>query len=498
VLNLNGGNLAGMTLTVVAPVGTQTQGGVHGYGTISGAIDFGAQTITAEGTGLNFTNASLATTFNNGSIVGTIVRNFGYIAGTGTIETIFENRNTGSLVAHGGNLTLTSATPLLNFGSINTRANTVNVLTAWTNQGRVILEGGTVAGGALMNRGTVFGTGVVAPTFQNQSIGVVTVSGGNMTISNPVGVLNQGTMNIFGNVLDVNASAWTNTGRINVVGGTVRTGAGTGVLFNWGIVATGSSIDSDFHNSGTFLLGSHTSITGNFTNAGWTNFGTANLTVLGPEGVANQGNGINTGVFVGSGTLTIDPGASSNASFTNTATNALGDGGAYNTQNMAFTFASGTINVEVTNTDIGEFLNNIPSVGWSWATLTLPNTLTLLRLMDDFVNQGGGTQEAIYVENLHLGSALTASNFDFGLGVGNTASGLKIYYNHIIGDGGVNYVGTYDGAARIIYFGNIIPLQGAIVPEPSTFALLLLGLPLLIWFVWRTRRQQKEKAKASA
>jgi hypothetical protein len=333
-----------------------------------------------------------------------------------------------------------------------------------------------------MNQGTVQGYGVIEPTFQNQSMGVVTVTGGNMTLNNPVAYLNAGTINVIGNVLDVGTSVWTNTGRLNLLGGTVRTGGGSGVLFNWGIVATGSSIDSDFHNSGTFIIGNHTSITGNFTNAGWTDFGNSNLTVLGPNGVANEGNGITTGVFVGNGTLTINPGAASNATFSNNITAAVNNGGNYDTRSMRFTFASGTINVEVTNTDIGEFLNHVPNVGWSWGTLTLPNTLSLLRLLDNTINQGGGTQEAIYVENLHLGSALTAANFDFG------PLGLKIYYNHIIGDGGANFVGTYDGAARVTYFGNIIPLAGAIVPEPSTFALLLLGLPLLVWFVWRSRR----------
>ena len=118
------------------------------------------------------------------------------------------------------------------------------------------------------------------------------------------------------------------------------------------------------------------------------------------------------------------------------------------------------------------------SNGFALGTLTLPNTLTFLRLLDDSVNQGGGTQEAIYVENLMLGSALTASDFDFG------GSNLKIYYNHIVGDGGTDFVGTYDGAERITYFGNIIPMSGgapvAVVPEPSTLALLLLGLPFLL------------------
>jgi hypothetical protein len=405
-LYLNGGNLAGMTLTVVAPVGTQTQGSVRGFGTVSGAVNVNTNTITATGAGLNFTNATLATTLGGGTMTGSTIRNFGYIAGTGVIEAAYQNRAGGLLLVQGGNLSLTSAT---------------------------------------------------APT-------------------------NTGTIVVTPHVLDVSVPVWTNQGYVHVQGGSVRTGGGAGLFVNAFYISTGSSIDSNFHNSGTFVLTNHTSITGNFTNAGWTDVGSFNLTVQGSIN-ANSGTGITTGVITGSGTYTIAP-TGGVATFTNNITSAAGLGGNYNTTSMTFNMASGTINFEVLSTDMGSGAFSQLANGFAMGTLTLPNTLTLLRLLDNSINQGGGTQEAIYVENLHLGSALTAANFDF-----NT-NGLKIYYNHIIGDGGVNFIGTYDGPARIVYFGHIIPLNlppSGVIPEPSTLALLLIGLPIL-WFVWKRRR----------
>jgi hypothetical protein len=410
VLNLNGGNLAGMTLTVVAPVGTQTQGSVRGFGTVSGAVELGSNAMTVTSSGVNFTNATLATTLGGGTITGTTVRNFGFISGTGVVEAAYQNRTGGLLLVEGGNMSLTSAT---------------------------------------------------APT-------------------------NTGTIVVKPHVLDVSVPVWTNQGYVHVQGGSVRTGGGAGLFVNAFYISTGSSIDSNFSNTGTFDLTNHTSITGNFTNAGWTNLGGFNLTVFGSQ-TANTGNGNTTGVFFGEGTFTFAP-TSGEATFTNTITSAAGSGGNYDTSSMTFNMASGTLSFEVTSRDMGSGAFTQLYNGFAMGTLTLPNTLSLLALLDNSINQGGGTQEAIYVQNLHLGSALTASNFDFGM------NSLKIYYNHIIGDGGVNFVGTYDGAERIIYFNNIIPMSAGgpppmgVIPEPSTLALLLLGIPLL-WFIWRKQKR---------
>jgi hypothetical protein len=466
VLNLNGGNLAGMTLTVVSPVGTQTQGSVQGFGTISGAIELGDNVMTITSSGVNFRNATLASSINGGTFTGTRINNFGFITGAGYIGVgTFTNRSGGTLLVQSGA--------------------TVTIENNWTNTagGTVRLENGRIDGvagqGNLTNFGTVSGGGSMSVYVSNMSGAYLhatspfTVSG----LSNAAG----GTIHVQGTRLRVEDN-WINNGTLRLQGGSVKSLA---IFTNNGITMIGSSIDSNFHNTGTFSLLNHTSITGNFTNSGWTDLGGFALTTHGSIGIANQGNGNTTGVITGGGSIVMSPGAGSNATFSNNVTSAVNDGGNYDTRTTAFALTQGTINFEVLSTDVGSSLSNVPNVGFSMGTLTLPNTLSLLRLLDDTVNQGGGTQEAIYVQNLHLGSLLTASNFDFG------PNSLKIYYNHIIGDGGANFVGTYDGAARVIYFGNIIPLSGApaaVVPEPSTLFLMLLGLPVAFLAYRRWRR----------
>jgi hypothetical protein len=362
---------------------------------------------------------------------------------------------------------------------------------------------------------------------------------------------------------------------VDVDGGMIRTGGGTGLFTNTNFISVGSSIDSNFTNTGSFVLTNSTSITGNFTNTatGWTtlpgfelktqgSLGTTNdgtmlvgsgtlnnaagamhntsgqislagggilgstivnsgqisghgliapaltnqpggtvtanagalvfssaatnkgaLRILSPTGqvefranFANEGDGASGGVLDGSGTIWFAP-TGSGATFSNTVTQASNLGGAYDMRLLGVTVDSGTVNFEVTSTDVGRQLFAVPANGFSIGTLTLPNTLSLLRLLDLSINQGGGTQEAIYVENLRLGDTLTAANFDFG------PSSLKIYYNHIIGGAGFE-------SARVIYHSNIQPLQ--VIPEPNTLSLLAFGAGLVALIVCKQRNTKRK------
>jgi hypothetical protein len=342
-----------------------------------------------------------------------------------------------------------------------------------TPTGTLTFEGASLSG-SVYNGGGVVGYGTLVDLLNNTRY--VTLAGSLTLMAAPT---NTGTILVGANQLIVTPN-WTNSGTIILDGGSIRVGDGAGLLTNAMFLSTGSSIDGNFTNSGTYALTDHSSITGNFTNAGWTRLSGYELRVQGAS-VSNLGDGITTGVFqYTTGTLAFAPGAN-NATFTNTVTNAAAAGGNYSTRALNVLLESGTVNFEVTSTDMGSDSAGVAqlSKGFALGTLTLPNTLTLLRLTDFTFNQGGATQEAIYVNNLMLGSTLGLANFDFGV------SGLKIYYNNIVGDGGADFVGTFNGDERQVYFGNIVPLSGpAVVPEPATVVLLLIGLPMM-WFARR-------------
>jgi len=414
------------------------------------------------------------TQFQTGAVVPSLNLNGGSVSGATLTMGGGGTTSGGNLTGFGtlfaavdiGGNRVTASGGTLNFGN-GTQATTLN--------------GGTIAGTLVRNFGSLIANGVISAAFENR-IGARLQTSGALLLSSATTTRNFGTILVGAHRLDV-AANWTNSAFVTIAGGSVRTGGGTGLFSNTHVVSAGSSLDSHFANFGVFTLTDDTSVTGNFTNAGRTQPSGFDLSLR--ANFANEGDGIGSGVMEGAGTITMAP-TSDNATFSNTVTSAENLGGNYDTRALSFTTQSGTLNVEVTSTDIGRSWSATPANGFSVGTLTLPNTLTLLRLLDDSVNQGGGTQEAIYVENLHLGSALTASNFDFG------ASSLKIYYNHIVGDSGVNFVGAYDGAARVIYFGNIQPLEvPVVVPEPNTLALLLLGVPVL-WVAWRRRRSARK------
>jgi hypothetical protein len=432
----------------------------------------GLVTVSGARATLNFTNATL-------SNAGTIAATSGGVIVLGEVVS-----QTGTLTANSA--TIEALKAFANHGFVGLTNGQLRMAAGelFTNNHRVSL-GGTITGDVTNNGSlTVASVSTITGAFTNNASGSVAVSGGNLHLTSATAPVNSGTIFIGARQLNVAAVSWTNAGYVQVQGGSIRTGNGAGLFSNAHYISTGSSIDSNFANFGTFELTNHTSITGNFTNAGWTSPSGFALSLR--SNFANEGDGITTGVLSGAGTVSFAP-TSGNATFTNTATNAAGLGGNYNTSAMRFTMDSGTINFEVTSTDMGSGAFSQLTNGFALGTLTLPNTMTLMRLLDNHINQGGGTQEAIYVNNLHLGSALTASNFDFG------GSSLKIYYNHIIGDGGVNFVGTYDGPERVIYFNNIIPMGvnpgSAVVPEPSTLALMALGVPVL-WFAWRRRARK--------
>src|SRR5208282_3640476 len=101
---------------------------------------------------------------------------------------------------------------------------------------------------------------------------------------------NTGTVLVGANQFIVTPN-WTNNGNISVNGGEISTGGGAGLFTNALVLTTGSSIDSDFTNLGSYTLTDNSSITGNFTNAGtgWTALQGYVLMVQGASGASNFG-----------------------------------------------------------------------------------------------------------------------------------------------------------------------------------------------------------------
>ncbi|GEM_PF-1881314 len=495
-----------------------------------------------------------------GGLKGTSLNNDGNIAGYGELD--INAVNSGNIQATGGTLNV-GAHSIGGLGGVDVASD-----------GTLRMQGASISGG-VNNSGNIVGSGTLVSALTNTGT-VVTTANFHMETA----PANTGTILVGAHRLDIGDASWLNNGWVEVHGGSIRIGGGAGLLTNALYISTGSSIDGNFTNTGSFELTDHSSITGNFNNTstGWTNLNGLELAVQGALGATNdgtitvgsgtlnsvnslvnslgalitlagggitggnvsnvgniEGNGIvdalvnnvtgggitasggavrfrqnvlnsgalnlgaggafrfdaslantgdgNTGAILGGiGTYTFAP--TTEATFSNSANTAATLGGVYDTRSLTFQLDSGILNVEVTSTDIGPTLTAIPNNGFSLGTLILPNTFSLLRLLDDFDNQLGGGQEAIYTENLMLGNTLTASNFNFG------GASLKIYYNNIIS-------GTGFQSARVTYFGNIIPINpaapppppGGVVPEPSTVMLMLLGLLLLACFAWRRTRK---------
>jgi filamentous hemagglutinin len=496
-----------------------------------------------------------------GGVKGTTLSNDGTISGYGEFD--INANNSGNIQATGGTLNI-GAHSIGGLGGVDVASD-----------GALRMQGASVSG-AINNAGRIVGTGTLDGSITNTGT-IITTDNFHMETAPS----NTGTILVGAHRLNIGAASWLNNGWVEVHGGSIRVGGGSGLLTNALYISTGSSIDGNFTNSGSFELTDHSSITGNFNNTstGWATLNGFELQTQGALGATNdgtiivgvgtlntvntlvnnlgalitlagggikggnisnigdiEGNGIvdapvsnlfggnftanggsvrflqnvvnngalnlgaggeyrfnanlanigdgNTGGLIGGiGTYTFAP--TTEATFSNSANTAAALGGIYDTRSITFAMDSGIVNVEVASTDIGSSLAAIPANGFSVGTLILPNTLSLLRLLDQFDNQSGGGKEAIYTENLMLGDTLTAANFDF------SGASLKIYYNNIIG-------GTGFQSSRVTYFGNIIPLNLAppppppplgVVPEPSTIILMLLGLPLLAYFAWRRARK---------
>ena len=256
-VNMLGGDIIGSTLT---NAGTMTGfGGVQNLVNNGGIfVTNGTLRATASFTQNNTVNIAAnsrldvtPTWSNNGSVL----INGGFISGGtmnntasallrgfGTVSNAVANL--GTIVATNGTLNLVNT--LSQSGTITVaNAATFNMTQAWSNNGLVNVQGGTVVGGTLTNAANISGSGTIGSTLVNNSGATITaLSGGTLTLTSiPV---QNGTVNILG-ALNV-ASAWSNNsgGLVNLGGGVL---AGSPVA-NSGTMSGNGTISATLNNSG--------------------------------------------------------------------------------------------------------------------------------------------------------------------------------------------------------------------------------------------------------
>ncbi|MGN6367544.1 MAG: beta strand repeat-containing protein [Phycisphaerae bacterium] len=269
--SLNGGIVVSASLITNLAQFSNTWGIIGGAGGFNnrGYLQQGAGALSLATTGplTNSGNMQLAAgyqTILNGSNLtntGTIALNNGWISGAPTLV-----NSPGGTISGSG----TIGAPLQNSGLLLATGGTLNVLSAFTNNGSIQLAdpSATLAGGTITNADILQGAGQVAsPVTNNATVqsagGTLIFTGGftnsaSGTIAVPLGteVLMQGAGNFP-----------TNAGLISLTGGTFDNGGqvlnNTGAIVGYGTLRTGG-----LTNNGTFVLtGGTSTVNGNVTNA---------------------------------------------------------------------------------------------------------------------------------------------------------------------------------------------------------------------------------------
>ena len=254
---LNAGTLTG-TLTI-GPIGSLTQNAGTTY----------SGTLTNQGT----------FTYNGGTFAGQLINE-----GTTTFA--------GNFTAGNG---------IINFGVFNllfTQSLTTDG-TGLDNQGTITLASGTLGGnGPLVNNASLSGSGTIAGSAGFANNGLLTISGGNISLTNSGANANAGLITVpFGLQLRLLGGNLTNTGIIDLDGGSIS-GAGTLVNAAGGTVQGGSSVQSPMSNDGG-LIHANAGTTLLITNLSGGNVNGGELRIA-------DGSGINvTGAFASGGTIVL-------------------------------------------------------------------------------------------------------------------------------------------------------------------------------------------------
>ena len=290
----------GSAATDLDVTATVTNGGVikEGAGTLSLSGTFlGGVTLNAGTLAGGITIPSIATyTQNGGDFAGTLTNQGTFTFNSGTFAGQLINEGTTTIGAN-----FTAGSGISNFGTLTVGA--VQAVTAngsgLDNQGTLTLSSGTLAGsGPLVNNAALSGRGTIAGAAGFANNGIVTIAGGNLSLTNSGANANAGTISVpFGLQLRLLGGNLSNTGLIDLDGGSI---SGTGTLVNQagGTVQGGSSIQSPVTNDGGLI----------HANAGTTLLITnlAGGNINGGELRIDNGSGINvTTPFASSGTIVL-------------------------------------------------------------------------------------------------------------------------------------------------------------------------------------------------
>jgi len=353
---------------VDAGITNQTTGLIYGTGTQSvSVVNLTGGTLLASNgilrLGMSGANAGVITNLNSASTViltnttlrntgtialnggglimgGSTITNDGTIIGPGNYSSGLYNNPDGTVIAQNGTLAIATNGATESVNNLGTfsiaSASTLSVGTAWNNtNGVVSLSGGTLAGSAVTNKGTISGNGTIDGILVNAAGGTLTASGGTLTLTNNptqngnVAVTSGSTL-----TMALSGGAFTNGGTINLSGGvmvftnTVAGASFTGTFLNNGVIAgfgtnslnptfnlhEGSGVNPNFVNAGVILasngllmINAADSFTqGGFSNAANGTIAVSNGATFAVNKTANYWN--NSGPLANQGTIVLNGG----------------------------------------------------------------------------------------------------------------------------------------------------------------------------------------------
>ncbi|HXI85022.1 MAG TPA: hypothetical protein VNL17_13125, partial [Verrucomicrobiae bacterium] len=241
--NFDGGSSINLTNAVLVNTGTIALGGgglimagvITNENAITGPGALGASLLNDTTGTLLATNGTLTVGTNTGAFV--INRGVATISSSGVLSVTPSWLNTNGIIQLAGGVVsggaLTNKGTITGFGAFSNTiynatggtinvasGNTLQIVPAWNNaSGTVNMLGGMLAGGAVTNLSLINGFGTISSRVVNNSGGILTATGGILTLSNAPTqngtfiVTNTGTLNVV--------AAWNNNGTISLRGGTV-------------------------------------------------------------------------------------------------------------------------------------------------------------------------------------------------------------------------------------------------------------------------------------